>query len=374
MQLLAVELADFRNAPTALVTPHPRFNVIAGDNGQGKTNFLEAIYLVGTLRSFRATRLDELVRFGCTSTRASARVDRRGIDRRYDVEITVDPAVASRAARKSARVDGKTVRAAADYFGGFNIVLFSPDDLRLPRGSPSARRRFVDRAVWNVEPGFLKHAQTYEKVLRSRNALLRDGAPGGARLETLLDVYDEQLASAGALVVERRHRYIEALGPRVAAAYQRITRSGLAVRSRYAACLDATGTDLAPAMLEALRAARRRDQQTGHTTFGPHGDDLELDLDGRPARLYASQGQLRALVLALKVAEIQHLATVLDDAPVLLLDDVSSELDPARNAFLFEFLAEASGQVFITTTDAAHVRLSSDRADFRVTAGAIERF
>ena len=373
MQLLAVELADFRNIATALISPHPRFNVLAGDNGQGKTNLLEAIYLVGTLRSFRATRLDELVGFGATSARASARVARRGLERRYDVELAVDPTQPGKPAKKSARVDGKAVRAAADYFGGFNVVLFAPDDLRLPRGSPSARRRFLDRAVWNVEPAFLKEAQVYEKVLRSRNALLRDGAPssGPGRLETMLEVYDEQLAAAGALLVERRRRYVRALAPRVAAAYERITRSGLVVDTRYDACLAAEGADLAGAMLEALRASRRRDQQSGHTTFGPHGDDLELTLDGRPARLYASQGQLRALVLALKVAEIQHLAAALDDAPILLLDDVSSELDPARNAFLFEFLAEASGQVFITTTDRAHVRLTADRADFRVAGGTI---
>ena len=374
MQLLAVELAGFRNVEAAFVEPHPRFNVLAGENGQGKTNFLEAVYLVGTLRSFRAGRLEELVRFGAGSARASARVERKGLERRYDVEVAIEPS------RKLARVDGKAVRAAAEYFGGFNVVLFSPEDLRLPRGSPSARRRFLDRAVWNVEPAFLKEAQTYERVLKSRNALLKDET--GPRNFALLDVYDEQLAIAGAVIAARRRRYLDEVGPRVAAAFERISRSGLACTARYESALTAfssPGTFAIEPLVDELRAlirrTRPRDLAAGYTTAGPHTDDLELDLDGRPSRLYASQGQLRALVLALKIAEIQHLAEASGDAPVLLLDDVSSELDPSRNAFLFEFLREASGQVFITTTDPRFVLLDGDageRRDFRVHQGMIE--
>lgn len=370
MLLQAVELAAFRNLEAALVEPHPRFNVLSGDNGQGKTNFLEAIYLVGTLRPLRAARLEELVRFGAAGARASARVERAGVSRRYDVEVIPEPA------RKLARVDGKPVRAAAEYFGGFNVVVFTPDDLRLPRGAPSARRRFLDRAVWNVEPAFLSEAQSYEKIVRSRNALLRetDGGgpfgPGGTA--ELLAVYDRQLAEVGAVLVARRRRYLAALAPRLAAAFARITRSPASVEVRYQSPLtEVSEGSLAGALEQALRSSRARDRALGYTTAGPHADDLAFFLDSRPARLYASQGQLRALVLALKVAEIEHLAAVLGDSPVLLLDDVSSELDPARNRFLFEFLAEVTGQVFITTTDPGHVLLAAERRDFRVAGGAI---
>ena len=356
--------------------------MLAGDNGQGKTNFLEAVYLVGTLRGFRAGKLEELVRFGAASGRASARVDRNGLDRRYDVEVFAEPA------RKTARVDGKAVRAGAEYFGGFNVVLFVPDDLRLPRGSPSARRRFLDRAVWNVEPAFLKDAQAADKILKSRNAVLRDGGPRAmstAQQEELLGVYDEQLATVGAAVVGRRRRYLERLAPRFAEAFERISRSGLRVTARYQSALDGGGEnegeerppkpaeDYAARLLAALRASRARDRALGYTTAGPQTDDVALFLDGRPARLYASQGQLRAMVLALKVAEIDTLAEALGEPPILLLDDVSSELDPAKTRFLFEFLGEMSGQVFITTTDARHVLIGSgERADFRVRAGTVE--
>ena len=379
MKLLAVELASFRNVEAALVEPHARFNVLAGDNGQGKTNFLEAVYLLGTLRSFRAGKLEELVRFGSPSARASARVARAELERRYDVEVWAEPP------RKQARVDGKLVRAAADYFGGFNVVLFVPDDLRLPRGSPSARRRFLDRAVWNVEPAYLKDAQAYERILKSRNALLREGAPR-AHTEELLAVYDQQLAAAAAAITLRRRRYLDDLAGRFAAAFERITRSGLPVEARYQSAVEPapgpaeegvaprpppSAEEVEQATLAALRASRPRDRALGYTTAGPHADDVAFFLAGRPARLYASQGQLRAIVLALKVAEIGHLGAVLGEPPVLLLDDVSSELDPARNRFLFEFLAEVGGQVFITTTDAGHVPLAAERRDFRVAAGRI---
>mgnify|MGYP000970549597 CR=1 FL=1 len=373
MQLLAVELSDFRNVANALVEPHPRFNVLAGDNGQGKTNFLEAVYLVGTLRSFRAGRLDELVRFGAKSpggpARASARVERNGLSRRYDVEVWASPA------RKRALVDGKPVRAAAEYFGGFNVVLFAPDDLRLPRGQPAARRRFLDRAVWNVEPALLAEAQTYERALKARNTLLRTGE--AQRDPALLESFDEPLARAGASLAVRRRRYVSAIAPRVQAAFEQIGRSGLAVEVRYESAIGGLASSpsesepIAEELRALLRRARPRDLAAGFTTAGPHTDDLELLLDGRPAGRFASQGQLRALVLALKVAEIGHLAAVSGEPPVLLLDDVSSELDPSRNAFLFEFLRAATGQVFITTTDPRHVLLDRDRRDFHVRGGIV---
>lgn len=368
MYLQHLELRRFRNLDLVALGLHPRFNVLAGDNGQGKTNLLEAVYLLGTLRSFRATRLEELVGFGAERAQVWAQIERRALSRRYDVDITVAPESAGGRATKTAKVDGKPVRAAAEYFGGFNVVLFAPEDLRLLRGPPGGRRQFLDRAVWNVAPAFLKEAQAFERVLRSRNALLRDGEEGGREL---LAVYDEQFAVAGASLVARRRRYVAELQPWFHAAFERITRNGLPVELTYESALSQPDTELAAELHELLRTRYRRDTQAGYTTAGPHTDDLRILLDGRPARLYASQGQLRALVLALKVAEIQHLAAALDEAPVLLLDDVSSELDPARNRFLFEFLREIAGQVFITTTNSRHVLLDVDRADFQVRAGAI---
>jgi DNA replication and repair protein RecF len=355
MKLAALQLQNWRNISNALVELHPRFNVFAGDNAQGKTNLLEALYFLGTLRSFRATRTEELVGFGQSEALIKARVERGGISRVLEVVV--------RAGQRRARVDGKAVRAAVDWFGGFNAVLFAPEDLRLPKGSPQARRRFLDRAIFNAQPAYLKTAQSYEKILRSRNAILRE-----ARLqEELLETYDERLATVGEEIQRARSAYVTQVQSRYSAAYESITRSGVRALMSYApAAPDAQS------IREALVRDRRKDQARGFTSSGPHAEDLDLTLDERAARLYGSQGQLRALVLALKIAEIQHLESVLGEAPVLMLDDVSSELDPQRNKYLFDFINEIRCQCVITTTDSAHILLGEDRKDFQVVKGTFE--
>ena len=342
-----------------LIEPHPRFNVLAGDNGQGKTNLLEAVYLLGTLRSFRAGKTEELVRFGELRARVRARVEKLGVERLLEVELGPG--------QKTARVDGKGARA-AQYFGGFNVVLFAPEDLDLPRGAPSGRRRFVDRAIWNAHPSYLSEAQTYERVLRSRNALLREGASAGDG--ELLEVYSTQLAQAAVSLVVRRRELVRALAPRVEEAFERVT--GLrALSVAYRTSLDLPAGDIAAALEARLRDDRRKDLARGATSSGPHTDDLDILFEGRDAGTYASQGQTRAIVLALKIAEITHLTEVLGSAPVLLLDDVSSELDATRNQQLFAFLREVPSQCFITTTHRAHVLLTEERLDFQVLSGAI---
>jgi DNA replication and repair protein RecF len=359
MRVLALEVAQFRNLLPAVIEPHPRFNVLAGDNGQGKTNVLEAIYLLGTLRSFRAAKTEEMVQFGpegaAPRATARARVSKLGVERL--LEVALSPG------HKQARVDGKGARA-GDYFGGFNVVLFAPEDLRLPRGAPSGRRRFLDRAIWNAHPAYLAEAQTYDRVLKSRNALLRDNGPAD-----LLDVYDEQLARAAVPLVQRRRSLVEELRPLTEHAFARVTQTGLRLEMDYETELDIS--NIHDSMLNRLHNDMRKDRARGATSSGPHADDLDLVLDGKSAKLYASQGQLRAIVLALKIAEIEYLRAKLGDAPVLLLDDVSSELDPTRNAQLFDFLRSVPCQAFITTTHPQHVLLSEDRLDFRVVAGRI---
>lgn len=372
MRIHALEARQFRNLDQVLIEPHPRFNVLSGDNGQGKTNVLEAIYLLGTLRSFRATKTEELVRFGAERALVRARVEKLGTQRLLEVQLSPG--------HKSARVDGKGARA-GDYFGGFNVVLFAPEDLRLPKGPPAGRRRFLDRAVWNAHPAYLGEVQTYERVLKSRNAVLRDGglgprpkagaASGESYGDEVLEVYDEQLARAAVPIVTRRRALVDELRPRVRAAFERVTQTGMALELAYETAL--APDDIAGSLRARLLGERRRDLARGATSSGPHVDDLTLVLDGRPARLYASQGQLRALVLALKIAEIEFLRAKLGDAPVLLLDDVSSELDPTRNAQLFDFLRSVPCQAFITTTHPGHVLLTEERLDFRVVAGCVTR-
>jgi DNA replication and repair protein RecF len=270
-------------------------------------------------------------------------------------------------------LDGKAARPLARYFGGFNVVVFTPEDLALPRASPGDRRRFLDRGVFNLRADYLGIAQDYERVLKTRNTVLRqaadgDGAVARRRAEDLLAVYDHQLAALGAQVVAARQVFIEVIRPELAKAFAAITRTGLEASVRY---LVRTGATTADQILAALLAARVKDFATGATQVGPHRDDLVFELAAREAGSYASQGQLRAIMLAWKTAELAVLARAHGDSPILLLDDVSSELDPQRNEFLFDHLAALAGQCFITTTHPAHVLLRQHRADYRIAGGEI---
>jgi len=352
-----------RNLRPLQLEPRERFNVFSGDNGQGKTNLLEAIFAIASLRSFRTSRLADVIAFGAERARLGARVRKDDLVRVYELEVAPG-------SRKVA-LDGKAVRPLARYFGGFNVVVFTPEDLALPRGSPGDRRRFLDRGVFNLRPDYLATAQDYERVLRTRNTVLRqagDGAIDRRRLEDLLSVYDQQLARLGAQVTAARQAFVGVVQDELAAAFAAITRTERRAAVRYAIRAEAASED---ALLSALRAARTKDLATSATQVGPHRDDLAFELDGREAGTYASQGQLRAIMLAWKTAELAVLARAHGDSPILLLDDVSSELDPQRNEYLFDHLAGLAGQCFITTTHPGHVLLRQHRADYRIAGGQI---
>ncbi|HMG20159.1 MAG TPA: DNA replication/repair protein RecF [Kofleriaceae bacterium] len=365
LRILALVASGVRNLRPLQLEPRERFNVFSGDNGQGKTNLLEAIFAVAALRSFRTARLADLVAFGGERATLGARVVKHDLVRVYEVEI-------AHGSRKVA-LDGKAPRPLARYFGGFNVVVFTPEDLALPRGSPGDRRRFVDRSVFNLRADYLGVAQDYERVLRTRNTVLRqagDGALDRRRTEDLLAVYDQQIAALGAQVIAARQAFVDVVGGELAAAFAAITRSDRVASVRYAVRAEARSE---AEILAALREARVKDLATHATQVGPHRDDLAFELDGREAGAFASQGQLRAIMLAWKTAELAVLARAHGDSPILLLDDVSSELDPQRNEFLFEHLAKLAGQCFITTTHPDHVLLRQHRADYRIAAGEIHQ-
>ncbi len=360
MQVLAFQTVAFRNLASQVIEPGPRCNVFAGPNGHGKTNLLEAIYLLGTLRSFRADKSEEMIGFGAANAQLRARVRKLSTERR--LEVLLQPG------QKQAQVDGKNARQ-VDYFAAFNVVLFVSEDLRLPRGAPALRRRYLDRAIWNCTPDYLDRVQVYERTLRSRNALLKEKTHD----PQLLTVYDEQLSAAAVPLVMRRRRFVDELTPYVERTFTEITAGEISVALRYQTECASVEAEIAMQMRAALDQNLRRDLQRGMTSVGPHKDDLIFTIDGKSAELYASQGQLRALVLALKMAEIELLTKNLGDSPVLLLDDVSSELDASRNRQLFDFLRQMSCQTWVTTTDPKHVLLVENRVDFQLLRGEILR-
>jgi DNA replication and repair protein RecF len=239
------------------------------------------------------------------------------------------------------------------------VVAFTPDDLEVVKGGPDARRTFMDRAVFNRFPAFLKESRDYARALKNRNRLLRDGP---AAEPAYLDAYEETLARAGARVYVRRRALMAELAPRAQATFASIGRTPEpAVYGYHPSHLgqdfaEADEARLADVLLEALAGRRRRDLERGFSSVGPHVDDVTVTLGGRSARAYASQGQQRALVLGWKIAEIENLQAATGLLPLLMLDDVSSELDPERNAYLMGYLASSGAQVFLTTTDASLVR------------------
>lgn len=362
MNVERLTASGVRNLEPLLLEPRARFNVFVGNNGQGKTNLLEAIYVVSTLRSFRTTRLTDIIGFGAAQANLGARVCKQDLSRVYAVELA--PGV------RRVAIDGRPIRPISRYFGGFNVVVFTPEDLALPRGAPSDRRRFLDRAVFNRSPEHLVAMQDYDKALKQRNAVLKRAAQGMPRsqLDELLNVYDQQLAVLGSAVSRARAEYVAAIGPGMTQAFAAITRTQRSIDVTY----SSKTADLAVSAIEAhLRDTRSRDIATETTQSGPHRDDLSFELEARAAGGFASQGQLRAIMLAWKTAELALLSARHGDLPILLLDDVSSELDPDRNEYLFEHLANQAGQCFITTTSAHHVLLTRDRADYRIENGRI---
>lgn len=279
--------------------------------------------------------------------------------------------VLERGARTVAK-DGKRCEA-IDFLGTLVAVAFTPDDLEVSKGGPELRRRFLDRALLNCRPAYLERALRYAQALKARSKLLSRPDVD----EALLDAYDETLASAGADVTVARAAFVATMAPRIEACFEAIALPAPPLVVRYSSGVSDAAGDVASArsrLLELLASRRALDLRRRTTSVGPHLDDLDLIIDGAPARVRASQGQHRALVLALKLSEIAHITETIGEPPVLLLDDISSELDVLRSQQLFSVLADQAGQVLITTTDHRQLALVSQRMDldrltYRVDAG-----
>ncbi|HVI92392.1 MAG TPA: DNA replication/repair protein RecF [Anaeromyxobacter sp.] len=367
MRLRSLAVQDFRNLAEVALAPSPRATVLLGENGQGKTNLLEAVYFLTTLKPLRAARLAELVRFGAEKGGVSGEFEGPGGLRRVAVQVAAGGRVAS--------LDGKPLGSGDRldaYFEGLAAVCFAPDDLLLVKGGPEGRRRFLDRAAFNRWPAVLGEARDYVRALRARNAALRGG---NAEVEAS---FRGPLVRAGARLLVRRRELVQELAPRVRAAFAEISgpeapEAHLGYRAAAGVGLDGSEAEVAGRLAAALEARSERDRERGYTSAGPHMDELVLALGGHGARGFGSQGQQRALVLALKIAEIENLRAVLGRPPLLLLDDVSSELDPAKNRYLLAYLAGLPAQAILTTTDRRLIEPAAgpDTAFYKVEKGAV---
>ena len=388
MWLTELRAANWRNLRDVLIgfSPEVRLNVLFGENAQGKTNILEAIYFLSAFRSFRTSQSSDLVRQGFERASVAGKIVTQDLVREVEVslggirggpEVSLPASSQGSQARVEKRIsiDGKACRSTAQAFGVLSVVLFVPEDLSLFRASPSLRRRFLDLAISGVERSYFAAATDFQKVLRSRNALLKN-ARGAAVPSTLLDTYDEEFARTGAEIVHRRREQIAGLAPQVQTLFSALHAS-LDVSMTYESDpgVQAAG-DLAAirkALLAGLAAQRKMDLRRGHTTFGPQLDDFEVRLNGRPAREHASQGQLRSLVLSLKLAELANIQIRTHETPLLLLDDVPSELDLRRRQYMFETLDDLECQTILSVADRSVISGGRNREDFAVSDGRVER-
>ncbi len=355
MTLQRLSVRDFRSYAEAEVQLSPGVTVVSGRNGTGKTNLLEAIGYLATLRSFRGAPNDALARVGCD--RAVVRGELRNEARTVLIETEIVPA-----GRARTLVNKQPLKRTRELAEVVRISVFSPEDLTLVKGGPGERRDWLDEALASQHPRYAALLDDVERVLKQRNALLKQVATiGRGKLdeaaELTLDVWDAKLAETGTALVNARLSLLDALRPALAKAYGDIAESPLTVRVTYGSSWLGAGephvqTVVPESVLtDELLRSRADDVRRGLSMTGPHRDDvlLSLEADGlvRPSRTHASQGEQRTLALSMRLAVHRHLTSALGSAPLLLLDDVFSELDAHRSAALVRHLPE--GQAVLAT-------------------------
>lgn len=361
MRLTRLALRDFRNLPELALETDARFVVFAGENAQGKTNVLEAIYALATLKSFRTHKRRELLRWGQDEAVIAGTVVSEGVTRRYKLRLT--------ASEREPKVDDQVPRPLSSYFDGVRAVLFAPEDTAMVRGEPAGRRAFVDRAAFTLRPAHLDLVRAYGRVLSQRGALLR---AGGDPLQ--LEVLDSQLVQLGAKLSVRRDEVVAELATPFSELYAGVS-GGRSATVRYRSVLgEGDEASRRERFLEKLAERRDDELRRGINLVGPQRADLDLRIEGQSARAFGSQGQVRSVVLALKLAQLQ-VADRRGLRPLFLLDDLSSELDEHRTAHLLELLGELGLQTFVTTTDVGRLAAlpAAEQLVHRVSKGRISR-
>ncbi len=360
----------FRNLLDDVFSPCEQVNVIYGDNAQGKTNLLEALWLFTGGHSFRGAKDHELPRLGGSGVGAASavlRLDFYTEGRDQTAELTVENG------KRGCTINGVKKKTASALVGKVRAVIFSPEHLLLVKEGPSRRRNFLDGALCQLKPGYAVALSRYNRALLQRNALLKDlfRYPD---LRDTVEVWDARLADLGAVVLRERGDYVIRLAPEVGAIYEGISKGREAIAIAYSPSLGETVENLSVQELSALfreelQRTLNADIRAGFTTVGPHRDDLEITLGGVSARSFGSQGQQRSCVLALKLAEAETLARVSGETPIVLLDDVMSELDQSRQDYLLNHLH--GRQVFITCCSPETVSLQETGKRFRVEGGRV---
>jgi len=352
--LKQLQLEQFRNLSSAWLEPARYLTILHGCNGQGKTNLLEAVYMLGSGRAFRTTRVPDLIQHGSAAAAVTGQVQSAGVENRLLLVLE--------GSTRRISIDAKAVHRAADLHGKLAAVIFTPDDTAMIKLGPETRRRYLDRSLYSANVGFLQDYHGYYRTLKQRNAVLKNNQ----QHELLL--WTEQLAAAGIRLMQHRSRYLSELQHLLQHQYTRIAGTSETVALQYKPDVAITSAD---DLLETMLAHQEQDLRYKTTGRGPHRDDLLFLINDRPLKGFGSQGQQRSFVLALKLAELDHLQQAFGEEPVLLLDDIASELDRQRISNLLTYLRQRQVQVLITTTDVTPFRhlLQHDSRLYRVDGG-----
>lgn len=357
MYIKSLECRNFRNYESLCATFDPGTNIFYGDNAQGKTNILEGMYLCGTTKSHRSNKDKDMIRFGEEEAHIRMVLHRKHADHRIDMHLRKNKT-------KGVAVDGLPIRRASELFGTVNFVFFSPEDLNIIKNGPAERRKFMDSELCQLNRLYLGELSAYNRVLAQRNRLLKDLA-GSPSLFTTLSVWDEQLISYGKNLITAREAFVNQLNTISGEIHRQLTGGKEEIRILY------EPDTAAEAFEENLAASREKDLRYRMTSAGPHRDDIGVSVNGIDIRKFGSQGQQRSAALSLKLSEIQMIRTIVKTSPVLLLDDVLSELDSSRQRYLLDSIRDI--QTFITCTgmdDLLENDFPIDRI-FRVVNGTI---
>ena len=398
MKINSIILENFRNYKNLELDFDESRNIIVGENAQGKTNLIEAIYLTAFARSFRTSNSADLISFGQSSARVSTYITSEDIDKNINIVIRSD-------GKKMIKKDGKLIRKTTELLNNVVVIIFSPDDLRIIKDSPDRRRAFINRELSQMRPMYYDALRRYNEALREKNALLKgyfnvkkktftrsdnlslnDALNGENSFERspydnsrryneeMMDIYDRQLADSGYEILRYRKEFAEMLSEEAGEIMNKISGGREELKIEYkTACDYVTGPEGREILFSQIFHNRDRDIYNGYASLGPHRDDIEFFINGKDAKKYGSQGQQRTIALSLKLAEIRIARQMLDEPPVLLLDDVLSELDLDRQKFLVSEIDDV--QLFITSAELNDEVVKDLRGGtlFRIEDGTVTR-
>ena len=336
MYIESVQLQNFRNYRELHLNFDKGTNIFYGDNAQGKTNILESVYICGTTKSHKGSKDKDLIRFGKEESHIRMLIKKDGLSYKIDMHLRKNKA-------KGVAINGLPIKKARELFGIVNLVFFSPEDLNIIKNGPSERRRFMDMELSQLDKIYLSNLVNYNKVLNQRNKLLKDIAfsPSEQLMQTL-DIWDMQLVKYGSLIIKGRKSFIEKINTIISDIHSRLTGGIENIKVCYVPDVDVNDFE------EEVRNSRQKDIKYKVTGKGPHKDDLIFLINDNDVRKYGSQGQQRTAALSLKLSEIELVKLVIKDTPVLLLDDVLSELDSNRQNFLINSIGDI--QTIVTCT------------------------